>query len=117
MNCGQTSHITGSEREIEIQDNSSTACRTGLTTGLAIVGGATLGAALMYLFDSETGPDRRERVKGLTGSAIASTGAALEGGWKKIRDTAGRVYEASAEGAHSFKDTLAHGAQHLTDNR
>src|SRR5687767_594653 len=73
MNCGQTSHITGSEREIEIQDNSSTACRTGLTTGLAIVGGATLGAALMYLFDSETGPDRRERVKGLTGSAIAST--------------------------------------------
>ncbi len=115
MKCGQTS-LTGSEREIEIQDNSSS-CRTGLTTGLAIVGGATLGAALMYLLDPEEGPDRRERVKGLTGSAIASTGSALEGGWRKIRDTAGRVYEASAEGASSFKDTLAHGAEHLTDNR
>jgi osmotically-inducible protein OsmY len=116
MNCGQTS-LTGSEREIEIQDNSSSSCATGLTTGLAIVGGATLGAALMYLLDPDEGPDRRKHVKGLTGSAIASTGSALESGWSKIRDTAGRVYEAAAEGAHSFKDTLSSGADHLTDNR
>ena len=117
MNCGSTSESSANrgERQVEVQSNNES-CRTGLTTGLSILGGAAIGAGLMYLLDPEEGPDRRRTVGNLATGAISASGSALHTGWDKLKDTAGRVYEAASEGASAFKDKLSEGAEYATNN-
>ncbi|HEV8377988.1 MAG TPA: BON domain-containing protein, partial [Tepidisphaeraceae bacterium] len=118
MNSGSTSKssASGGEKQIEVQSNNES-CRTGLTTGLSLLGGAALGAGLMYLLDPDEGADRRRTVGNLASGAISASGSALQSGWEKLRDTAGRLYDAASEGAGAFKEKLAEGAEYVTDNR
>jgi hypothetical protein len=117
MTCGSTNKSqTSSGRQIEvISDDQS--CRTGLTTALSVAGGLAIGAGLMYLLDPDEGSSRRSSVASFASNAASSTGSALETGWSKLRDTAERVYDAAAEGAHTFKDKLSDTADDVADNR
>jgi len=118
MNSGSTSKSSANrgERQVEVQSNNQS-YRAGLTTGLSLLGGAAIGAGLMYLLDPEEGPDRRRTVGNLASGAISASGSALHSGWDKLKDTAGRVYDAASEGASAFKDKLSQGAEYAIDNR
>src|SRR2546427_4301488 len=118
MNSGSTSKSSASrgERQVEVQSNNQS-YRTGLATGLSLLGGAALGAGLMYLLDPDEGADRRRTVGNLASGAISASGSALQSGWEKLKDTAGRVYDAASEGAGTFKDKLSQGSEYVTDNR
>jgi len=71
----------------------------------------------MYLLDPEEGQDRRKTIGNLAGGAMSASGSALQSGWQKVRDTAGRVYDAASDGAGAFKDRLSEGADYVADNR
>ena len=117
MNCGSTSNTSsGGQRQIEVLSNDSCS-RTGMMSGLSLLGGMALGAGLMYLLDPDEGSDRRKTVGNLASGAISASGSALQSGWDKLKDTASRVYDAASEGAGAFKDKLSEGAEYVTDNR
>src|SRR4051812_13533280 len=116
MNCESTSNTSRGERQIEVLSNNES-CRTGMTSGLSLLGGLAIGAGLMYLLDPDEGADRRKTVGNLASGAISTSGSALSGGWDKLKDTAARVYDAASEGAGTFKDKLSQGAEYATDNR
>jgi len=118
MNCGSTntSQTTG-QRQIEVNSDNQSSCRTGLTTALSVAGGLGIGAALMYLLDPEEGADRRKNLTHIASGALSTTGSALESGWSSLKDTAGRVYDAASEGAGAFKDKLSDGADYVADSR
>jgi osmotically-inducible protein OsmY len=118
MNCGSTGNTSASreERQIEVLSNNES-CRTGMMSGLSLVGGLAIGAGLMYLLDPDEGPDRRKTVGNLASGALSASGSALSSGWEKLRDTAGRLYEAASEGAGTFRDRLSEGAEYVSDNR
>jgi len=117
MNGGSTSNSSASrgDRQIEVQSNES--CRTGMFSGLSLLGGLAIGAGLMYLLDPEEGSDRRRTIGHLASGAVSASGSALETGWEKLKDTASRVYDAAGEGAGAFKDRLSEGAGYVADNR
>lgn len=71
---------------------------------MALLGGALLGAAAMYLLDPETGRRRRERLAETTGDALGRAGEAIGPAWESLseraRDLGGRLSEnASAFGS------------------
>src|SRR5436305_4434404 len=111
MNCGSTSNAsnTRGEKQIEVLSNNE-ACRTGMFSGMSLLGGLAIGAGLMYLLDPEEGQDRRRTIGNLASGAVSASGSALETGWDKLKDTASRVYDAASEGAGAFKDKLSEGA-------
>src|SRR5678815_71033 len=118
MDCESTSN-TGrnrGERQIEVLSNNDS-CRTGMKSGLSLLGGLAIGAGLMYLLDPDEGADRRKTVGNLAGGAMSASGSALSSGWETLKDTAGRLYEAASEGAGAFKDKLSDGAEYVSDNR
>jgi len=115
MDCESTSKSRG-ERQIEVlSDNES--CRTGMKSGLSLLGGLAIGAGLMYLLDPEEGADRRKTVGNLASGAMSASGSALSSSWDKLKDTASRVYDATSEGAGAFRDRLSEGADYVADNR
>jgi len=117
MNCGSTSDTSqkSGQRQIEVLSNNE--CRTGMTSGLSLLGGLAIGAGLMYLLDPDEGADRRKTVGNLAGGAMSASGSALSSGWETLKDTAGRLYDAASEGAGAFKDKLSDGAEYVSDNR
>jgi len=68
---------------------------------LSLLGGAGLGAALMYLFDPDLGGDRRQDVRSAAGQALSSTSEALH-------STAHTAGESARSFAHRVSD-YAHG--------
>lgn len=88
-------------------------CATNRGMMWAVLGGAGLGAALMYLFDPAEGEYRRGYVARLTGKAARGTGHALHASWEGLRDAGTRLGSATAAGASS----LAHSplAQRLAE--
>jgi len=117
MDCESTSNTQNrGGRQIEVLSDSES-CRTGMKSGLSLLGGLAIGAGLMYLLDPDEGPDRRKTVGNLAGGAMSASGSALSSGWDKLKDTATRVYDAASEGAGAFKDKLSDGADYVTDNR
>ena len=118
MDCGSTSNTSQNrgERQIEVLSNNES-CRTGMVSGLSILGGLAVGAGLMYLLDPDEGPDRRKTVGNIASGAISTGGSALSSGWDKLKDTAARVYEAASEGAGAFRDKLSDGADYAMDNQ
>lgn len=118
MNRESTSNASARRggRQIEVLSNNES-CRTGMSSGLSLLGGVALGAGLMYLLDPEEGSGRRKTISNIAGGAISASGSALSSGWDKLKDTAGRVYDAASEGASVFKDKLSDGADYVTDNR
>jgi len=115
MDCGSTSN-TSQERQIEVLSTDDS-CKTGMMSGLSILGGLAIGAGLMYLLDPDEGADRRKTVGNLASGAISTSGSALSSGWDRLKDTAGRVYDAASEGAGAFRDKLSDGADYVSDNK
>jgi hypothetical protein len=83
-----------------------------LENTLSLVGGAGLGAALMYLFDPDLGSERRQDVRDTAGDALASTGQALKGTMHTARDTARSVAGKISQYAHNLADDVCTSASH-----
>src|SRR3954452_9753887 len=107
MDCGSTSNQSDKRGERQIEVLSNNECRTGMTSGLSLLGGLAIGAGLMYLLDPDEGPDRRKTVGNLASGAMSASGSALQTGWEKLKDSAERLYEAASEGAGAFKEKLS----------
>src|SRR4051812_23981262 len=67
---------------------------------MALLGGALLGAAAMYLLDPEAGRRRREQLAETTGDAFRNAGDAIGPAWEHLseqaRDFGGRLTEHAA---------------------
>ena len=84
----------------------SSVCDTGFssTAVYSLLGGAGLGAALMYLFDPEEGPQRRHYIADIA-----------KGGWEGVRDAAIHTGEAAAGAGRATASGAAAGASAATD--
>jgi gas vesicle protein len=75
---------------------------------LALLGGAVLGAAAMYLLDPETGRRRRERLSESAGDAFRATGEtiapALEALSERARDLGHRLSDRAGDAGESVRD-------------
>jgi gas vesicle protein len=78
-----------------------------LENTLSLVGGAGLGAALMYLFDPDLGSERRQDVRDTAGDALASTGEALKGTVHAAGDTARSLAGKISQYAHNLADDVS----------
>ena len=105
---------------------------------MALLGGALLGAAAMYLLDPETGRRRREHLRETTGDALGRAGEALGPAWDTVSehardvsgrlsagaaalgagaaDTAGRLGSSAAHGAGRFGSAAAERAAEARDS-
>lgn len=76
--------------------SADTTCNTMSKALLGVLGGAGIGAMLMYLLDSEQGPDRRERVA-----------HSAEGAWDSMRNAASYVGAKAAYAGSRAKHRIA----------
>lgn len=83
--------------------------RNGLlgSAGLSLLGGAAVGAAIMYLLDPESGADRRERIADAVGEALAASGQRVTSAWDTVADKARNLADAIGDKAHAARDRAA----------
>lgn len=111
--------------------------RDWIEVGVSLLGGAGIGAAVMYLFDPDLGDERRERAAERASEYAAAAGETLGAGWERVaegahgaadraRAMAGEWSDAAAERAHalskrgrkmgsSFADTLRDYGSNIAD--
>lgn len=65
--------------------------RDWIEAGVSLVGGAGIGAALMYIFDPEVGERRRHKARSAADDALAMAGDRLAGTWHTLSDRADDV--------------------------
>lgn len=65
--------------------------RDWIEAGVSLVGGAGIGAALMYIFDPEAGEQRRQKARSAADDALAVAGDRLAGTWHTLSDRADDV--------------------------
>src|SRR4051794_18790417 len=82
---------------------------------MSLLGGAGVGAALMYLFDPDLGEQRRHDVRDVAGQALSSTGEALHSTAHGAADTARSVASRIGDYAHSLADSAGGQASSWTD--
>lgn len=82
---------------------------------LSLLGGAGLGAAVMYLFDPDLGEQRRHDAAETAGQAMSSTGGALHSTAYAAADTAKSLAGKISDYAHGLADNAAGGASSLSD--
>jgi gas vesicle protein len=70
------------------------ATRDFIESGISLIGGIGIGAALMYLFDPETGTTRRSYLREAAADALERAG-----------ETAGTAYESLAEGTSGLRES------------
>jgi gas vesicle protein len=98
-------------------------CKTENT--MALLGGAVLGAAAMYLLDPESGRRRREHLAEATGDALGRAGGAIGPAWDRISEGARDIGSRLSEGAVSigsaasdrFNDWRSAAAERASDVR
>jgi gas vesicle protein len=73
----------------------------------ALLGGALMGVAAMYLLDPEMGRKRRAAIKSHTGEYIGDAGEALHSGWEKVGGHARDVGKVVAEKAEIYGQRLS----------
>jgi hypothetical protein len=74
--------------------------RSGARRGLllsstSLLGGLSIGAALMYLFDPESGRTRRGYLGEATSDVLGRAGDAVGSAWEHLSDTAGNMKDAA----------------------
>src|SRR4051812_4580900 len=82
-------------------------CNSKTEAGLSLLGGALLGAAVMYILDPESGRRRRSQIGDLAHDAVDTAGGALGSAWDRTRDLSARAGAAAAAKAAGLGDTLA----------
>ena len=92
---------------------------------MALLGGALLGAAAMYLLDPESGRRRREHLAETTGDAMGRAGGAIGPAWERLsegaRDIGSRLGESAASlgsaASDRFSDWRSAAADRASDAR
>ena len=81
----------------------------------ALLGGAVLGAAAMYLLDPEAGRRRRATITESAGDALRATGEAVGPAWESLSDRARDIGTRLSEGAQSMGSSLSDRAASARD--
>ncbi|HEV2296484.1 MAG TPA: BON domain-containing protein [Tepidisphaeraceae bacterium] len=89
------------------QQPASCAPGSSLSTGLKLIGGAGLGAVLMYLLDPEAGERRREEMRLRAARAAATTGTVLGNVADMAGNVAGNVWDLSTEAGRAMAERAA----------
>src|SRR4051812_18048546 len=76
--------------------SSGTGAKDLIEIAVAGVTGLAVGAAMMYLFDPETGQDRRERIAETAHSALDSTTETLGSAGEYVSDLGSRFAKSSS---------------------
>jgi hypothetical protein len=76
--------------------------RNSIGNAFSLLGGAGIGAALMYLLDPETGAERRERLGRTAATTAHGAGHALGATWHGLGETAHRASEAFQSAGHNL---------------
>ena len=74
---------------------------------VALLGGALLGAAAMYVLDPDMGKRRRRYIAEQAGDYIDEAGNLVRGGWETVRDRAGGLGSTLADKASDYRDRLS----------
>jgi gas vesicle protein len=82
----------------------------------ALLGGAVLGAAAMYLLDPEAGRRRRATITESAGDALRATGEAVGPAWESLSDRARDIGQRLSEGAQSMGSSLSDRAAGARDS-
>src|SRR5258706_3218834 len=80
--------------------------RDWIEISTSLLGGAGIGAALMYLFDPDQGSARRAQAREAAGDALSTTGETLGSAWQTIAEKARDAGVSVAE----YTERLAHRA-------
>src|SRR5688500_19797106 len=86
---------------------------TKTQSSMALLGGALLGAAAMYLLDPEAGRRRRGNLSQATGDALGRAGEAIGPTLETLSERARDVGSRLTDHAASFGSTVAGGAASL----
>lgn len=78
---------------------------------VSLMGGALVGAAVMYLLDPELGRRRRRYIAEQTGEYLGPVGETLQSGWEKVAQGARSVGQTVAEKAQEYGQNLTDIAQ------
>ena len=84
--------------------------------GLTLLGGAAVGAALMYLLDPENGEVRRRDAKVAANDVLSKAGTSLGVASASAADTIGSAGSTVADSAGSIWSSLAHKASELASS-
>jgi gas vesicle protein len=82
----------------------------------ALLGGAVLGAAAMYLLDPEAGRRRRATITETAGDALRATGEAVGPAWESLSDRARDMGVRLSEGAQAMGSSLSERAGSARDS-
>jgi gas vesicle protein len=78
--------------------------RDWIEVGASLLGGAAIGAAIMYFFDPQLGDTRRADCRQATGQALSSAGERLGGAWETIAQKVKGAGESTADTASDWTD-------------
>src|SRR5205085_4124997 len=78
--------------------------RDWIEVGASLLGGAGIGAAIMYFFDPQLGDIRRTQCRAATGEAISSAGERLGEAFHTVTDKVKGAGEAAADYASDTTD-------------
>ena len=90
--------------------------RDWIEAGVSLVGGAGIGAALMYLFDPEAGETRRNKARASAEGGFASAGHRLSGTWNNLSDHAEDVAQSISASAGRLASTARQIASNARGN-
>lgn len=85
-------------------------------SGLSLIGGAGLGAALMYLFDPEQGERRRAQLGETASGALQGAAERFSGTWQDLAHRAGDLSEQLKAHAAGLADSASDAAGQATDS-
>jgi gas vesicle protein len=74
---------------------------------IALLGGALLGAAAMYVLDPDMGKKRRRYIADQAGDYFDEAGNLVRGGWETVRDRAGEFGSTVADKAAEYRDRVS----------
>lgn len=94
-------------REFDQYQQSPRACGSALSNGLKLIGGAGLGAVLMYLLDPEAGERRREEMRLRAAHAASTTGTVLGNAADAAGNVAGNVWDMTTEAGRAMAHRAA----------
>ncbi len=89
--------------------------REWIEVAASLIGGAGIGAAIMYLFDPESGDERRAALEARAAKAAASTGEALGGAWGSAKHAGSGVASQASRLAAAASDYLASAQDSASD--
>lgn len=78
---------------------------------IALLGGALLGAAAMYVLDPQMGKRRREFIAEQAGEYLDDAGNLVRGGWETVRERAGDIGSRIADKTAEYRDRLGDTAE------